>query len=195
MSKLPILDTSSASLARPVGSVDGSERAVLRIRVNSTVVGMLDFFGSHISFDRNPQLEHVKAVLQFVDSVLAPGVSQIILADWNTFPDWEEPMNLLLGTYTYEGARGNFTEAYQPLATWPTWGAENRCDRIFYRFAPDTPPSSSSGSEFPLTSVSSPSSSSSSLPSRSLQQMKVSNDGERRFAQNVVRFNATDSKW
>jgi hypothetical protein len=52
MSKFPILDTSSASLDRPVGSPDGSERAVLRVRVNTTTVGMLDFFGSHISFDR-----------------------------------------------------------------------------------------------------------------------------------------------
>jgi hypothetical protein len=45
----------------------------------------------------NPQFDHVEGVLKFVNLNFSPGVSQIIIADWNTFPDWEEPMNLLLG--------------------------------------------------------------------------------------------------
>jgi hypothetical protein len=97
--------------------------------------------------------------------------------------------NGISGTYTYHGLRGNFTEAYQPLTTWPTWGNVTRCDRIFYRLAPDTPPTSAS--EFPLSSLPSSPSPSSIPASRSLQQMKVSNDGERRLAQYVIRFNAS----
>jgi len=95
LSRYPILDSQVLKLSQEAQDTDKNKRVCLRAHIHSPI-GKLQFFLTHFSYGDMTQCRHVVELYRFINASQDSN-NQILVGDFNTYYDFEYPMDLLIG--------------------------------------------------------------------------------------------------
>jgi len=113
MSLFPITSHDFLPLTFVPDTSDFNKRVVLYSLLDSPH-GSLDFFVSHFTYSKGPgQMSNALELLKYMNEKQKDGVTQIVVADFNIYPDYEAPTDFLTGKIAYSGFRGNLSDVWE----------------------------------------------------------------------------------
>jgi len=95
LSKYPIVATSVLVLQTATMD-DTNKRICLHTLVNTSTIGLINIFVTHLTYGDKGQCMSVIKLFNFTNS-FDPGIPQILLGDMNTYFDFEWPLDFLTG--------------------------------------------------------------------------------------------------
>jgi len=145
MTLYPIVYTNFTDLKFTPDTPDRNKRIALRGLLD-TPHGPFDFFVTHFSYAKGAgQMQNAVDLLNFMDLTVQEHPSQVVVGDFNIYPDSVGPTDFLTGKRAFRGKMGNLRDAWESIhgkddgftfsnLPWSP-GLQNRADRILYRGA------------------------------------------------------------